>query len=57
MELIGDQREHSLTLHLGVIASSSVVLAQLFQLVVQVSHSVGLLSISIWWVFLITCWS
>ena len=38
VELIGDEREHPLTLHLGAVAAFTVVLAQLFQLVVQVSH-------------------
>jgi len=40
MQLIGDQRELALTPHLGAIAPFAVVPAELFQLVVQASHSV-----------------
>ena len=38
MELVGDQRQHALALHLGAVAPVPVVLAKLFQLVVQASH-------------------
>jgi hypothetical protein len=41
VELIGDQREHALTVALSGVAAVAVAPAQLFQLVVQVAHGVS----------------
>jgi hypothetical protein len=40
VQLIGDQRQHPLTLHLGSVRPFPVMPAQLFQLVVQASQRV-----------------
>ena len=41
MELVRNERKHSLTLYLGAVAPFTTVLTKLFQLVVQVSHGVS----------------
>ena len=45
MELVGHQGEHVLALGLGGVAAFPALAAQLFQLVVQVSHSCSAFSL------------
>jgi hypothetical protein len=50
MQLIGDERQHTLAVVLGPVAALPVIPAQLLELVVQCLHGVH----SLWLVFLTT---